>query len=342
MRNRLFALLGAAVATGLASADPIGKAIPEPPPVTTKALPSGIDDLKAFQKHVREVTDKVIPATVALNVGSAWGSGVIVSGDGLILTAGHVIEGKVGREIRVVMPDGKQYKGKVLGFDKKIDSGMARLADPTRDGKPWPYAEIAPSKDLKAGQWVVATGHPGGYKPGRPPVVRVGRIGQPRFSPPGEGGEFIQVDATLVGGDSGGPLFDLRGRVIGIHSRIGNDPVVGPSIAQNMDVPSDRYTEAWDRLLAGDILGGSPYLGVRMDEKGDGCKLGGITEDEPAYRAGLKVGDAIVRFAGQEVGSYDEMVKVLKAQKPYEQVIVEVKRGDEVKEFKVTIGLRMD
>ena len=97
-------------------------------------------------------------------------------------------------------------------------------------------------------------------------------------------------------------------------------------------------------------MGGSPYLGVRMDEKADDCRLGGVTEPRtrggarplangPAYRAGLRTGDVIVRFAGHEVGSYEEMVKLLKEQKPYDEVVIEAKRGDEVKEFKVTIGL---
>jgi serine protease Do len=358
MRIRLFTTLWATIAAGVASADPVTKALPEPPAAATKALPANVDELKAIQKHVHDLTDKLIPVTVCLQVTSgrgeqASGSGVIVSEDGLIMTAGHVIEGKVGRQISVVMPDGKRYKAVVLGFDKKIDSGMAKLTDPAPGGK-WPYADIAPSSELREGQWVLATGHPGGYKRNRPPVVRVGRIGNPRFEPPREGGEFIQIDCTLVGGDSGGPLFDLRGRVIGIHSRIGNDPRVGASIAQNMDVPSDRYKEAWDKLVAGDVMGGSPYLGVRMDEKADDCKLGGVTEprmDEaapdhlrmaPAYRAGLRTGDVIVRFAGREVGSYEEMVKLLKDQKPYDEVVIEAKRGDQVKEFKVTIGLRAD
>src|SRR5687767_13242110 len=177
MRFRLFALLGAALAAGVAVADPVSKPVPEPPPAAARpARPASDDDLKAIQAQVRAVTDQVIPVTVCLQVGSASGSGVIVSEDGLILTAGHVIAGKPGRPLTVVMPDGKRYRGKVLGWDPKIDSGMAILTDKPDGGGKWPYAEIAPSKDLKGGQWVVATGHPGGFKKGRPPVVRVGRI----------------------------------------------------------------------------------------------------------------------------------------------------------------------
>jgi serine protease Do len=334
MRFRLYALLGAALAAGVAVANPVSKLVPEPPPAAARPdRPATADDLKAIQAQVRAVTDQVIPVTVCLQVGSASGSGVIVSEDGLILTAGHVVAGKPGRPLTVVMPDGKRYKGKVLGFDPKIDSGMAILTEKPEGGGKWPYAEIAPSKDLKGGQWVIATGHPGGFKKGRPPVVRVGRIGTPDFTQP-DGVSFVQTDTALVGGDSGGPLWDMKGRVIGIHSRIG-----GP-IEQNLDVPTDKFTEAWKELSSETIVGVSPYLGVTMAEDAVECKLGRVTQNGPAARAGIKAGDVITRFAGHEVGSYDEMVKVLKEQKPYDEVTVEVKRGDEVKEIKVTIGFR--
>jgi serine protease Do len=244
---------------------------------------------------------------------------VIVSEDGLILTAGHVVSGKPGRQLSVVLPDGTKVKGKVLGFDPKIDSGRAKITDPAPGGK-WPYAELAPSKELREGQWVVAVGHPGGYKKDRPPVVRVGRVGNPTFTQP-DGVKFVQSDCSLVGGDSGGPLFDMRGRVIGIHSRIGDQ------IAQNLDVPADRYEEQWKALSNEEILGASPYLGVRVaDDAKDDCRLGSVTQGSPADRAGLKVGDVITEFAGTEVKTYEDMVKLLKEQKPYAEIEVKVER----------------
>jgi serine protease Do len=216
-------------------------------------------------------------------------------------------------------------------MDPGIDSGMAKI---TTEGD-WPYTEIAPSKDLKEGQWCLTLGHPGGWKKDRPPVVRVGKVGNPNFKPP-EGGLFLQSDCTLVGGDSGGPLFDMKGHVIGIHSRIG-----GP-IAQNLHVPSDRFNEAWEGLVKGDILGVSPYLGVAMEEGAKECKLGRITFNAPAAKAGLQVGDVITKFAGKPVGNYDQMLKLLSESKPLSEVTVEVKRGTEVKEVKIRIGYRQN
>src|ERR1043166_8191567 len=118
---------------------------------------------------------------------------------------------------------------------------MVKIAD-GKDTK-YPFLEMGKSADLKVGQWVIAIGHPDGVRANRGPVVRVGRILV--------ASQFVlQTDCTLVGGDSGGPLFDMEGRVIGIHSRIG-----GAKIIENMHVPIDTYREEWDRLAAGEEYG---------------------------------------------------------------------------------------
>jgi len=320
--RRPFALLGLLLWAGLAAAEPATKSIPEPPAAVTKAQPESIADLKAFQKQTRAVIDKVIPATVCLRVGAASGSGVIVSRDGLIMTAGHV-SGEPGRKIKIVLHDGKTVDGETLGFGPAIDSGMARITTPGE----WPYCEVGAAKDLKSGQWVIATGHPGGYKKGRSPVVRVGRVGL-------RDDRAVQSDCTLVGGDSGGPLFDMSGKVVGIHSRIGQ------AIAANIHVPSDTYRDTWDQLVKSEIVGVSPYFGVTKDEDAKECKLAAVTPGSPAAEAGFKAGDVITRFDGKDVANYDEMVKMLQAQKPLARVTIEVLRKDEVKELKVKIGWR--
>jgi serine protease Do len=325
MRFRLLALFGVVLSAGLAVAEPTTRTIPTPPPVVTKPLPESIDDLKALQKQVREVIDKVIPCTVCLQVVGASGSGVIVSEDGLILTAGHV-SGDPGRKITVILPDGRRVEGVTLGRWAQIDSGMAQI---TTEGK-WPYAELGNSKDLKVGQWCIATGHPGGYKKDRPPVVRVGRIGFGNDN-------LVQSDCTLVGGDSGGPLFDMSGKVIGIHSRIGNP------LTANIHVPADTYRDTWDQLVKSEKIGETPvWLGVKADIDAKNCKLGEITKESPAEKAGLKAGDVITRFAGKEIGSYQDMVKLLQKHKPGDEVALELKRGDETKELRLTLGKRKD
>jgi serine protease Do len=323
MRIRFLALFAALLSAGLAQADPVSRGLPAPPMAVTKSAPESLEDLKALQDHARAVLDKVIPTTVCLRVGGATGSGVLVSKEGLIMTAGHV-SGEPGRKLKVVLHDGRIVNGESLGRWTAIDSGMARITDPGE----WPYAEVGESKGLKSGQWAIATGHPGGFKKDRPPVVRLGRVGVANDM-------MVQTDCTLVGGDSGGPLFDMTGKVIGIHSRIGQ-PIVA-----NIHVPADTYRDTWAGLARGVSIGDT-WLGVRADVDAKGCKLGEITEESPASKAGLLAGDQIVRFGGKEVASYDDMVKQLRLYKPGEDVAVQVQRGDEMVELTVTLGRRRD
>ncbi|MSR53442.1 MAG: PDZ domain-containing protein [Gemmataceae bacterium] len=324
MRTRS-ALVALFVVTGLALAsDPVSKGIPAPPAAILKG-PDSLDDLKVFQTHTKILVDKLLPTTVCLQVGGASGSGVIVSEDGLVLTAGHV-SGEPNKKIKIILHDGRSVDGITLGRWNQIDSGMAKI---TTEGK-WPFTEMGVSKDLKPGMWCLSVGHPGGYKKNRPPVVRVGKIGTVNSN-------FVQSDCTLVGGDSGGPLFDMSGKVIGIHSRIGQP------LSANMHVPVDTYRETWDQLVKGDKIGENPvWLGVRADTDAKNCKIGDVTPESPAAKAGLMAGDIVLKFGGKEVGSYADMVKLLQKQKPGDEIPLEVKRGEETKEMKIVLGKRKE
>jgi len=211
---------------------------PALPPALARATPESIEDLKAIQKQTKLVLDKVVPATVGLRIGSAAGSGVIVNEEGIVLTAGHV-SGAADRPVEILLHDGRRLKGKTLGGNNGIDSGMVKITDKV----PFSWVEMGDSGKVKEGQWCIAVGHPGGFKSGRSPVVRVGRVQNITSN-------LIRTDCTLVGGDSGGPLFDMNGKVIGIHSRIG----VG--IADNVHVPVDTYRETWGKLAKGEVWGG--------------------------------------------------------------------------------------
>ena len=195
------------------------------------APPQNVAQLREIENQVREVIAKVLPCVVGVQVGASRGSGVIVSEDGLVMTAGHVVE-KPGLKVTFTFPDGSEAKGTTLGRYKTNDAGLMKIDD---EGK-WPFVEKGRSGDLKPGTWCVAVGHPMGFQKERPPVIRVGRVLKSLD-------EVIQTDCLLVGGDSGGPLFDLQGKVIGINSRIGNSPTL------NFHVPVDVYLDNWDRLV---------------------------------------------------------------------------------------------
>jgi serine protease Do len=193
--------------------------------------PKDLAGFQALQTQIQAVVHKVLPAVVGIQIGSSAGSGVIVSEDGIVMTAGHVVV-KPGQKVTFFMPDGKAVPGITLGLSAGADAGLMKIVQP---GK-WPFVPLGDSASLKPGMWCLAIGHPLGYRPGRPPVVRVGRILQ-------KSENMIQTDCPLVGGDSGGPLVDLEGKVIGINSRI-----AGPTDV-NLHVPVNIFREMWDEML---------------------------------------------------------------------------------------------
>ncbi len=294
----------------------------------TKTVPENLEDLKVLEAAVQKVVAKGLPATVSIRIGQSFGSGVIVSKDGYVLTAGHVV-GEPDRDVEFIFPNGKRVKGKTLGANHDIDSGLMKITEPGE----WPFVEMGKSADLKLGDWVVVAGHPGGYKSGRPPVVRFGKIISNSKT-------TIWSDAPIVGGDSGGPMFDLDGKVIAIHSRIS-----GP-LTENYHVPIDTFQTTWERLAKGEEWGdlrprrGGPFLGATVEPHEKGCRITDMPSDSPAAKADLKIDDVIVKFEGKNVRNLDELQQALLKKKPGNEVILDILRGDEKLEKKVVLGKR--
>lgn len=298
---------------------------------TRTTPPENLNELKALQAAVQKVVEKDSPCTVGVLIGIGAGSGVIVSEDGLVLTAAHV-SGEPGKDCTLILPDGKRVKGKTLGTNEKLDSGMIQITDPgPNDGK-WPFAKLGKSAGLKKGQWVVALGHPGGWKRDRPPVARLGQVQDTAK-------DLVRTNCTLVGGDSGGPLFDLEGRVVGIHSRIGY------TLASNIHVPADGFVDEWEQLAKGEQVGrrskaATAILGVEFDDKQEAPTLATVFEEGPAFKAGLKAGDIITEFDGKEVFTPDDVRAILRKKRPADEVEVMVKRGTRTIIKTVTLGRR--
>ncbi|MEX1098542.1 MAG: trypsin-like peptidase domain-containing protein [Planctomycetales bacterium] len=307
-----------------------------PPPVAapagaaavfTKAVPESLEDLRAIERQVTALSEDLIRATVGVRIGRAQGSGVIVSDDGYVLTAAHVA-GSPGREVEFILHDGRKVRGKTLGLHRGLDAGLMQI---TTEGK-WTVAEMGDMDEIRVGDWCVATGHPGGYHDGRAPVVRLGRVVLKRDS-------VIQSDCALVGGDSGGPLFDMQGRVIGIHSRI------GPSIVWNFHVPISAYEEGWERMVASEVFGGRPsrgsaVMGVNGDDHAEGAEVTGVSEGFPAEEAGLRVGDVITKIEGKSFKGFDGLAQLVLEQEPGDVVEVEFLRDGKRTTVKVTLAAR--
>jgi serine protease Do len=293
------------------------------PAVFRKQTPESLDDLKAIERQVQAILPRVSRAVVAVEMGGTTGSGVVVSEDGVVLTAAHVCD-RPNRDVTFVFPDGKTAHGKTLGTDHEEDAGMMKISDPG----PWPFAELGTIAETRLGDWVLTLGHPGGYDPERSMVVRLGRI--IRLTP-----VLMQTDCTLNAGDSGGPLFDMRGQVIGIHSRISD------STAENFHVSIRAFRDAWDRLAKGESWGDErqprPWFGVRGVDHPDGCKLESVEEDAPAFKAGLKVGDVVSKINGQDVRDYATLRRLVAESSPGDELKIELQR-DETK-MSVTVKI---
>lgn len=299
--------------------------LPEP---LRKAVPESVEELRAIQDRVRSLVTELQAVTVGLRRGPAQGTGVIVSKDGFVLTAAHV-SGPPGRRVRLIFNNGSVVDGVSLGRHEVLDAGLVKI---TESGD-WPVAKIGDVDDLKHGDWVLGTGHPGGFDGERLPVVRIGKVIFKMNS-------VIQTDAALVGGDSGGPLFDLNGRVIGIHSRI------GPGTEFNFHVPISAYAESWHWLTRSEErpLGpppeGSPMLGVDGVDVRSGCRVTRVFEGSPADEAGLELGDVITRFDDRYVTSQEDLIAAVRHYRPGESVDVAIRRDGERQSVRVTLAKR--
>ena len=289
-------------------------------------VPESMDQLRSMEDRFKKLTDQVMPATVNIQMGASQGSGVVVTDDGYILTAAHVIGGKPFQEARIVFPDGRRFKAETLGVNSgRIDSGMLKIINPKK--RSFPYVNLGISEPLELGQWVMAVGHPGGIDKSRGLVTRIGRIVS-------KSERVIRTDCTLVGGDSGGPLFDMNGQLIGIHSRI------GLKLSDNYHVPVDQFSDNWDKLAQGLILSGRPSLGFDVVDSSNVVKS--VKEKSAAAKAGLKVGDEILKIEEEKVSDKSEMIAAIKELSllPNQKIVVQVKREDEELDLDFVVGKR--
>ena len=305
------------------------RAAEDRPYINDKKAPEDAKDLQAIQTALQKALPKARTATVCIELGEGSGTGVIVSPDGLILTAAHVSTG-VGKKVTVIMEDGTKRKAETLGLVADTDAAMIRITDKGT----WPFVEIDRESTTRLGDWVFSLGHSGGFDKDRGSVVRLGRIVRMANT-------TWQSDCMLIGGDSGGPLFDLTGRLVGIHSR------VGQQLAVNMHVPISEFVKNWDAMMKSEFVGDGPFaqrpvkgngfLGLATEAAEGGLRVTKVGAKSPAEQAGVKEGDIILRFNDKAFAKREEMQEQLKEMSAGDEVKLDIRRSG--KELTLTLEL---
>ncbi len=312
--ERLRSMLGSRALHASATA-----AAPQPPPPSP-------DELRGVEKSVRAAFERVRRATVAIRSSNRretqFGSGVIVDREGLIITAGHVL-GEPGRRVSVTLSDGRKVVGRSLGISLYSDAGLVRL----QEKDDYPFVDVAaPDQSPSIGDWCFALGHPGGPEKERGVVLRIGRVLETDpFT--------LRTSCQILGGDSGGPLFNLHGVLIGAHSRISEE------IDENFHVSASAFRRRWASLLAGRSLGDPRgWLGLMLGEPPYGeLRVKGIVADSGAAVAGLRAGDLVTHVDGESILSADELEAMVGEHRPGEVVRLGLIRDRESMQIEVTL-----
>ena len=301
--------------------------------VNDHKAPENRQDLEMIQNAVRASLPKARAATVCIEIKGGSGSGVIVSPDGLVLTAAHVATG-VKQKVTVVLEDGTRLKAETLGLVADRDAAMVRI---TEKGT-YSFVEMDRDASTQLGDWVFALGHSGGFDHERGSVVRLGRLVRIADS-------TFQSDCMVIGGDSGGPLFDLAGNLIAIHSR------VGAQMQVNMHVPTAVFIDHWDKMLAAEFIGEGPYaekpvkgngfLGLATDARPKGgLSVTKVGHGSPAEAAGIRERDVLLKLNHVSLETREQMQDLLKEMAAGDEVILETERGGKPKTFTFNLGER--
>ncbi len=291
-------------------------------------VPKTLAQLRLLEQQFGQISAAAKLCTVSIKIGQAQGCGVIIDGGGKVLTAAHVAM-RPNKPATVILANGRRLKAMTLGLNKNVDAGMLQISPGQNEGAEWPHATLGNSSKLARGMWCIATGHPSGFDQARGVVTRVGRIARVNRS-------ALRTDCALIGGDSGGPLFDLSGNLIAIHSRIGND------VEENLHIPIDNYSNSWDRLAAGDswgtLPGFRPVLGVQGNSRVEEAVIDVVRPSSAAKKAGIQEGDIIKEFGDRKITDFQSLKAAVAETMPGENVRVRGQRDGRPVFFRVVIG----
>ncbi len=298
---------------------------PQPAPM---GLSGDKDVAQSVSRAFREVSRRVTPAVVSVSTRGLRGSGVLISDEGLIVTNHHVTNGS--RRARVELLDGSTFVGTVIGSDPDTDISLLHV-----DSKGLPFVSLSTDAPPEIGTWVLAVGNPLGYDHS----VTFGIISaQGR-----EAGlrdvvyeDFLQTDAAINAGNSGGPLIDLEGRIVGINTA--KEVVSEGNQGLGFAIPAYLVREVVSELLEkGYVERG--YFGIQLEN--DGVTVD-VVSGTPARNAGIRKGDVLVAIAGEPVSTRKELFDTIARLRPGTRVAVDVLRRGAKELLLVEVGDRRD
>ncbi len=265
------------------------------------------------------------------------GSGFIISADGYILTNSHVVE--AADEILVRLTDKREFKAKVIGADKRTDVALIKI-----EAKNLPTVRMGDPGVLKVGEWVIAIGSPFGFDNS----VTAGIVSAKGRSLPQENYvPFIQTDVAVNPGNSGGPLFNMRGEVVGINSQIysRSGGFMGISFAIPIDVAMDiqGQLKASGRVSRGRIGVVIQEVTKELAEsfglgKAQGAVVNAVEKGGPAEKAGVEPGDVILKFDGKPVISSSDLPRIVGSTKPGTKITMQVWRKGTARDLTLSVG----
>jgi len=265
------------------------------------------------------------------------GSGFIVRSDGVVLTNAHVVDG--ASDVVVKLSDQREFKAKVLGVDKPTDIAVLKI-----DAKNLPTVKLGDSSSVRVGQWVVAIGSPYGFEN----TVTAGIVSATsRALPDGTYVPFIQTDAAVNPGNSGGPLFNMSGEVIGINSQIYSQ--TGGFQGLSFAIPIDVASQVEQQLIAhGKVERGRIGVAIQQVTQGlaqsfgldkpRGALVASVEKNGPAGKAGLKSGDVILAVNGQAVDTSNQLPPMVANIKPGSKATLQIWRDGGKKDVEVVVG----
>ncbi|MBX2799821.1 MAG: trypsin-like peptidase domain-containing protein [Myxococcales bacterium] len=325
--------------------------------------PVGADGTYNPQRSFAPLVEAVQPAVVTIKVGGGGsarvppifemlgiapddmpaprgeGSGFIVSEGGLMLTNHHVIAS--GGDLEVVLHDGSTAEAQVLGSDESMDIALLRL-EGERD---WPHVKLGDSSDVQVGDWVLAIGNSLGLGPTATFGIVSGKgrvLGHDVFGRE----SFIQTDAAINQGNSGGPLFNLDGEVVGM-----NTAIIAGANTVGFSIPCNLIAEVLDDLeqrgkVSRGFLGVQPQtltdelrtaFGVRAKK---GAVVANVFDDTPAARSGLEDGDVVVKVDDAPIESDTDLIAAISSKRPGDQVQLEIERKKKKQRLRVVLAER--